>query len=180
MGWFCPSEKCSWVAPIPPGRSCPICGAVAQEYSAERLIDERLVERKLEGSRVGAAGGPGMEVGQEPSGPPMGVAEPRISPGVPSPAVPEQRQEPPRASRMLGAPEPRLVEGAGIVSDYIGQNIAAFLPGPKGQIKIEGRLVRADGNSLEVEVKKGFLGLGGKTKVVVLSRQAIAGFWVEE
>ncbi len=68
----------------------------------------------------------------------------------------------------------------GIAEDYVGKTIAAFIPGPKGQIKISGKLLRVDENFLEIEVKeKGLLG-GSKTKTAVLSMNGIAGFWAEE
>lgn len=67
----------------------------------------------------------------------------------------------------------------GIAEDYVGKTIAAFIPGPKGQIKISGKLLRADENFLEIEVKEKGL-FGSKTRTAVLSRNGIAGFWVED
>ncbi|MFQ6076212.1 MAG: hypothetical protein ACE5Z5_08780 [Candidatus Bathyarchaeia archaeon] len=65
-----------------------------------------------------------------------------------------------------------------IVKKYVGRKIEVFIPGPKGEIKIKGKLLGLDENFLEIQEEKGML--GGKPKTVVLSRFGIAGFRIEE
>ena len=67
---------------------------------------------------------------------------------------------------------------SGIVDGYVDREVEVLFPGPKGVIKIKGKLIRADEDFLEIEEEKKGL-LGGKSRKLVLSRYGIIGFRVE-